>query len=132
MTWRMYPALAGGLLAGAAAVALLTVTVDGPGRLLLTLLAVALLVEGVRGLRPTLTAGDDGITVARLFTREHHPWAAVDGVGAMRPPGSGKRLRRSANALEIDLGERLLVVSGYRLGANVDDVVAALTSSFAS
>jgi hypothetical protein len=128
----MRPALAGGLLAGAAAVALLTITVDGPGRLLLTLLAVALVVEGVRGLRPTLTAGEDGLTVARLFSTEHHPWHEVDSVGTMRPPGSGRRLRRSANTLEIDLGDRLLVVSGYRLGANVDDVVAALRSSFPS
>jgi hypothetical protein len=128
MTWRMRPALVAALFAGAVVAAALALTLDGPGRLLVGGLAFAALAEAVRGLRPTLTADADGVSVATLAGHEWNDWRAVVHVGTMAPPSSGRRLRRSANALEIDLGERLLVVGGYRLGANVTDVAASLES----
>jgi hypothetical protein len=126
MTWRMRPALVAALFAGAVVAAALALSLDGPGRLLLGCAGVAAVVEALRGLRPTLTAGADGIVLTTLRGPVRHPWRDVARVGTMAPPSSGRRLRRSANALEIDLGERLLVVGGYRLGANVTDVAAAL------
>ena len=125
-TYRMRPALVAVLFAGAFAAASIAITLDTPGRLLFGCLAVVALAEAVRGLRPALTADADGITVATLTGHRHHPWSDVESVAPMAPPSSGRRLRRTGNALEIDLGDRLVVVPGYRLGATVDDVVAAL------
>jgi hypothetical protein len=59
--------------------------------------------------------------------RERHPWSAVTDVAPLAPPAAAARLRRRANALEVDLGDRLLVVPAYRLGAPIPDVVAALS-----
>jgi len=125
-TYRMRPALVAALLAGAVVAAALAATQDTPGRLLLGALALVTTAEGVRGLRPALTADDDGITVATLTGRAHHPWSHVVAVAPLAPPSSGRRLRRSTNALEVDLGERLLVVPGYRLGTGIDEVVSTL------
>lgn len=99
-----------------------------PGRFLSLVLAAATGGEVLRGalLRPTLAADAHGIEVATGLRRERFPWPAVTNVAPMSPPSGGGRLRRRAAALEIDLGDRLIVVPGYRLGAPVDDVVAAV------
>jgi hypothetical protein len=113
---------------GAVAALALAILTDGPGRFLLGVAAACAAGEALRSglLRPTLAADADGFEVAHGLTRERHPWTAVTSVGTLQPPGGGGRLRRRANAVEIDLGERLLVVPAYRLGVPVTDVVTAL------
>lgn len=130
MTYAVRPALVALLAAGAVAALAAAVFLDGPGRFLLAVAAAGAAFEAVRSalLRPTLSADAEGVEVASGLTRERHPWSAVAAVAPLRPPGSGGRLRRRANAVEIDLGERLLVVPGYRLGAPVPDVLSALDS----
>lgn len=116
------------LLALLAAVALgtgtLAVAQTGPGRFFAAVVAVGTAVEAVRGLVPTLVADADGLTVTHGLRRVHLAWADVHRIGSLE----GQAVRRRANALEIDLGERLLVVPRYRLGAPVPDVVSALSS----
>jgi hypothetical protein len=130
VTYAVRPALIGVLALGALAAVAFALLVDGPGRFLLAVAAAGAAFEAVRSalLRPTLAADADGVEVATGLTRERHPWAAVAAVAPLRPPGSGGRLRRRANAVEIDLGERLLVVPAYRLGTPVPDVLTALDS----
>ena len=128
VTYAVRPALIVLLAAGALAAVAFALLVDGPGRFLLAVAAFGAGFEAVRSalLRPTLAADADGVEVASGLTRERHPWSAVAAVAPLRPPVSGGRLRRRANAVEIDLGERLLVVPAYRLGAPVPDVLTAL------
>lgn len=116
-------------LAVACAVAVVAaLDAEAPGRFLFWVLAAATGTEAVRSLllRPTVAADEHGVTVVSGLRRERHPWGTVVSVGTLAPPSGGGRMRRRAAALEIDLGERLLVVPGYRLGAPVDEVVAAL------
>lgn len=108
-----------------------------PGRFLLLVIAAAAGVETLRGLllRPTLRADADGIEVVTGLRRERIPWHLVHDVTTLDPPVDGKALRRRANALEIDLGERLVVVPAYRLGAPAADValsIRALSSTTSS
>jgi hypothetical protein len=104
----------------------LAVATAFPGRALFLVVAVGALVEATRGLVPTLVAGDEGFEVTVGLRREQHGWDEVERIGALDPPSAGARPRRRANALELDLGDRLLVLPGYRLGAPVADVVIAL------
>jgi hypothetical protein len=128
VTYAVRPALVGALALGAVAALAAAFLVDGPGRFLLAVAASGAAFEAVRSvlLRPTLVADAHGVEVASGLTRERHPWSAVAGVAPLRPPAGGGRLRRRANAVEIDLGERLLVVPAYRLGAPVPEVLSAL------
>jgi hypothetical protein len=98
------------------------------GRLLYGVLAAGAAAEAARSGRPTLVADRAGFTLLHGWRLLRHPWADVAAVGTLRPPASGRRARRSSNALEIDLGERLLVVAGYRLGAPAAEVAAALAA----
>jgi len=106
---------------GAATVALLAAAtrVELPGRLLVVVVAFAAGVETLRALvlRPTVVAGERGLDVAVGLRRVRVGWDEIERIGTLQPPSGGGGPRRRANALEIDLGERLLVVSGYRLGA---------------
>lgn len=114
------------LFLGAGATGALAMLSAPPGRVFYLVLAAGALVEGLRGLAPTLVARTDGFDVVLGLRRERHGWDEVDRIGALDPPSAGARPRRRANALEIDLGERLLVLPAYRLGAPVPDVVTAL------
>ena len=119
-TYAVRPPVAG-FLAGVAAVAwVLTIGAELPGRFLYGVLAVAATAEAVRAvaLRPTLRADADGFDVVVGLRRERHAWTDVEDVAALRPPSGGGHLRRRANALEIDLGDRLVVVPAYRLGCS--------------
>jgi hypothetical protein len=120
--------LAGTFAAGSVAAFAVAATTDKTGRVLFVVLGVAAAVEALRAvlLRPTIRADANGIEVVTGVRRERHPWTAVAAVGTLDPPADGARLRRRANAVEVDLGERLLVVPGYRLGAAVADVAATL------
>ena len=117
--------LCGGSLAAFAAAPL----VDQPGRLLVLVLGAVAGAEGVRSAlqRPVLRADDREVEVVTGLTRQRFPWERVTALGTLAPPASGGRLRRRANALEIDLGDELVVVPGYRLGAPVPEVVSALS-----
>lgn len=131
-TFATSPWLVAGLAAAAALLGRSSATATGGAeRFLLAVPAVVLAAEALRSalLRPTLAADEDGIEVVTGWSRKRYPWSSVVSVGAMGPPSSGGRLRRRANALEIDLGERLLVVPGYRLGKPVAQVAAGITMS---
>jgi len=121
------------LVAALAAVSLVALTAaaradDGPSRLLFLVLGAATGAEALRGglLRPTIAADAEGLDVVSGLRRIRVPWGSVRTIGAMGEPSTGARLRRRAEALEIDLGERLLLVPRYRLGAPVADVVSRL------
>ena len=128
LTYAVPPRLTAGL--GVAAVALLAVAtrVELPGRLLFLVAAAAAGAETVRALvlRPTLFADEHGIDVAVGLRRVRAGWDEVERVTTLGPPSGGGGPRRRANALEIDLGDRLLVVSGYRLGVPATTAAAAL------
>jgi hypothetical protein len=127
VTYGVRRGLVLGLGGAAFAISVVAALTPGPGQLLLVVIAVGCWFEAIRGLRPTLVADADGVLVVVGLRTERHPWSAVEAVGSLRPPAAGARPRRRANALELDLGDRLLVLPGYRLGAPVDEVVAALS-----
>jgi len=94
-----------------------------------------------------VAAGHDGLHwIRRVFSdlevwalgvphglrREHLAWHDVTSIGTLDPPRSGRRLRRRANALEIDLDDRLVVVAGYRLGVPVEVAAGRLRSTWRS
>lgn len=100
-----------------------------PGRFLFVVVAVGAAVEAVRAvvLRPTLRAHENGIEVVAGVRRERHPWSAVENVTTLDGGRAMSRGRKGV-ALEIDLGERLLLISPYRLGAPATDVAEAIRS----
>jgi hypothetical protein len=112
-----------GLLAGTAIAVLSAFLVDMPGRLLLIVLAAALLAESGRALliRPVLTADPTGLTLRAAGRTRHHPWSAVVSVRAR----TTRRLV-SVATLEIDLGDDLIVIPAYRLGNDPTDVAGVL------
>lgn len=130
MTYAVPRRVIAALAAVALAAAVATTILDGPGRILFAILALGAGGEALRSLalNPTIAADADGITVAHGLRREHHPWPDVANVTTLAPPGSGRTTRRRASAVEIDLGDRLLHVAGYRLDAPVAEVAAALGS----
>lgn len=128
MTYRVRPWLVALLAAAALGGTALVATTDGPGRLLFAVAAAGAACEAVRGALPTVVADGDAVEVLVGLRRERHPWSAVAAIGQLAPPAAGARPRRRANALELDLGDRLLVVPAYRLGAPVGDVVTALSA----
>jgi hypothetical protein len=113
-----------GLAAGAGALAGLESSL--PGRFLLLVLALGAGVEGLRLLlqRPTLRVSEAGLEVLVGWRRERIPWAVLEQVSRQ------DRRRRGAAArwLELDLGDRLVTVSAYRLGVPVSEVVAAIAA----
>ena len=131
LRYAVPPWLVAALALACAAALAAGVSTGGPGRFLFWVLAAATGGEALRSalLRPTLAVHPDGLELVTGLRRERHPWVAVVRVAPLTPPGDGGRLRRRAAALEIDLGERLVVVPGYRLGAPVDDVVASISDA---
>lgn len=116
------------LVAVTAAGCVAAATTPFPGRFLFLVVAVAGGAESVRSLllRPTLRADEHGLEVVSGFRRERHPWSAVANVTPLGEPGGGGHLRRRANALEIDLGDRLLLVPAYRLGTSAEEATRGL------
>ena len=128
MTWAVHPALVTTLAVTSLLGFATAPRIDGPGRFLGYALALALGIEALRSAlqRPVVRADADGVEVVVGLTRRRYAWSEVEAVTTLQPPSSGGRLRRSANALEIDLGDRLVVVPAYRLGAPVTEVIDAL------
>ena len=90
------------------------------GRLLLWLAGASALAVAARDalVRPTVVTDDEGLTVVRTWRPERLAWSEVDAIRAYEH----RRLR----ALEIDAGERLLLIPSRRLGAELAEVVEAL------
>ena len=90
------------------------------GRILLWLAAAFAGAVALRDalVRPTLATDDTGVTVVRTWRREHLAWAEIDAVAPY--------VHRRQAALELDAGERLVVIPARRLGAALTDVVDAL------
>lgn len=127
LTYRVRPWLVAALAAAALGATWLVLTTAGPGRLLFAVVAVGAGFEAGRGLVPTLVADAEGADVVVGLSRHRYAWRDVESIGQLQPPEAGSRPRRRANALELDLGDRLVVVAAYRLGAPVQDVVSALS-----
>jgi hypothetical protein len=124
----MHPVVVASIAAVAVGLATVAVLEGGPGRLLFGVAAVVTAAEALRGalLRPTIDIGEEGVRVAHgLNRRELLTWSDLDAAAMQR------RSRRGATAkwLELDTGERLLTVPGYRLGAPVREVLAAIDSA---
>jgi hypothetical protein len=112
-----------GLAAGALAAGLAVIFVDRPGRILLVVVAAGLLVESVRlaVLRPVLSVDAEGVQVRALARPQSYRWTEVGPV----IPRTSRRLV-TTKTLDLDLGETLVVIPGYRLGADPADVAAAI------
>jgi hypothetical protein len=98
-------------------------TLDRPGRLLLSALALILVSEGLLLLllRPVVRADAAGVTARVGLRRITVPWSAV-GVVQARPA----RRIIAGDTLELDLDERLVVVPAYRLGTSPADAAARI------
>jgi len=100
-----------GWLQVAVGVTLLCVTAaaDPTGRVLMVPAAALLVALGVRDLvlRPTLSAGREGLTVVDGLHRRVVTWAAVERVRVVTD--------RRAPLLELDLGDAVVVLSRRRL-----------------
>jgi hypothetical protein len=96
--------------------------VDPLGAVLLVPAGCAALGLGLRDLllSPVLTADAAGITVVEGMRRTRAAWPQVTRVRTVRD--------RRTPLLEIDLDDRVVVLSGRRLGAPVEDVLAALAA----
>ena len=121
--WKPDPGWVGLQLVAALALLALVPLVDPVGALLLVPGGLAALGFGLRDLllSPTLTADAAGLTVVEGVRRTRATWSEV------------ARLRvvtdRRTDLLELDLGDRLVVLSRRRLGAPVDDVLTALQAA---
>jgi hypothetical protein len=120
------PRLVAGLAAGAAAAGVAMIFVDAPGRILLLVLGGVLLVEAVRlaVARPVLVVDSSGIKVRRGGRPHEYPWPAVGRVA----PHTSRRLV-TTRTLELDVGDTLLVIPSYRLGADPAEVAAAIEAT---
>jgi Bacterial PH domain len=114
-------ALAG---AGAVAAAMVAVTLDPAGRLLLGLAAVCLAALAVADLvlRPRLRADADGIELRRLDGRRRLPWSAVREVRV----DVHNRYGLASRTLELDTDDDLVLLGRRSLGADPRDVAEAL------
>jgi hypothetical protein len=101
---------------------------DTPGRLLLVIVALVLLAEAIRlaAVRPVLRADHGGLVLRSGWRERRWQWAQLAAVRAARTT----RLVRLAT-LEIDLGEELVVIAGYRLGSDPAAIAAALENMWA-
>lgn len=109
-----------GLLLLAGALAAVAATSDPAGQLLAGPAALVALALAVRDLvlRPVLQAGPDGLTVVQGVRRHTARWADVHRLRVVTD--------RRAPLLEVDLEERVLVLSRGRLGRSPYEVLAEL------
>jgi hypothetical protein len=101
-------------------------TLDTPGRLLLSALAFVSLLEGMWLLlaRPVLSADGERVRVRTAVRVVAVPWSAVGAVQA-RPA----RRVIAGDTLELELGDQLVVIPAYRLGATAAEAAAAVEAA---
>ncbi len=99
---------------------------DPQGRLLAGCAAAVLLIISLADLLfwPRLSASADGVVVKAPAARAHLPWSQIDVIRV----DERSRLGLSSRTLEIDAGERLIVLSKRSLGADPRDVQALVTA----
>ncbi len=112
--------LAGGLLALAAVLAVVTALSDPAGRLLTAPAAVGAVLLAALELRggPVLRADTEHVEVRQGWRRVRTSWATVEGMRVVKD--------RRTELLEIDLGDTTLLLSRTRLGRLPDEVLAEL------
>lgn len=129
-SWRVNPALAVAKVAGAAALAALGLLLGraDPVQWGLALLGCAVLLGWAARdvLAPVRLAADTaGVTVVTGFAgRRRVPWAAVERVRVDRR----QRLGLTSALLEIDTGDTVHLFGAQDLGAEPDEVAAALAA----
>ena len=118
--WKPAPAWTAAQLAAGVVLLLLALVVDPLGRVLLVPTGLAALGLGLRDLllSPVLAADADGLTLVEGLRRTRVGWADVARLRTLRD--------RRTPLLEVDLDDRVVVLSQRRLGAPVDEVLAAL------
>jgi hypothetical protein len=123
-SFAMSPRLVAAFAIAAGVTAFFAIRADRAGRLLLGLAAVVLAVEAARGAlaRPVLVVDAGGLTVHTGLRRRSYRW---DDIAAVRVDATNRRLAVS-KSLEIDVGETLIALPAYRLGAPLETVAAAL------
>jgi len=96
---------------------------DRPGKVLLAVAALTLVLAGLFGTiaRPRLAADADGITVRDLVGRKHWPWAHVN----VRLRHT-RRFGRDVATVEVDADPDLVVLTRLDLGADPVDVIDAI------
>lgn len=129
LTYAVRPWLAGLLGAATVTAGVVAARTPFPGRFLFLVVTAAAGAETLRAVlfRPTLRANSHGIEVVVGLHRERHPWRNIDAVTTIQTPSSATTtMRRRADALEIDVGERLVVVPAYRLGTSAAEAAESL------
>ena len=129
MQWSPRPGETVALVSVAVGLGLALVVLDAPGRLLVGLGALLLLLLGLRDvvIRPRLRAGDDGVQVRTWGGPRHLPWGGLR--VAVR---DHRRLGMRSRTLELDTSagphdDGVLVVLGRRdLGTDPAEVARAL------
>jgi hypothetical protein len=129
MQWSPRGGETAALAAVAAGLGLSLVVLDAPGRVLVGIAVVVLLIVIAHDLwaRPRLTAGPDGVDVRSWTGRRHLPWPAL-GIRVR----STRRYGVPSRSLELDTAtgpadDGVLVVLGRRdLGADPEEVARAL------
>jgi hypothetical protein len=128
--WSPAPGLVGCAWIGAVAavawfVAGWVAATDPVGLLMAGVAAVGLITVAVFGTRarPRLRVDADGLTVGGVFGSRHHPWPFVQDVRVLQV----RRLGRRTSMLEVDTvsatgDERLLVFGRFDLAADPEDV----------
>ena len=108
------------LLLGASALAGIAVTADAGGRLLVVPVVLALVAAALRELLagPALRADTSGLDVVVGAHRQQVRWHEVAGMQVVRD--------RRATLLELDLGDRVVVLGPLRLGRSPGSVLADL------
>lgn len=100
---------------GAALLLALAVGLDWPGRILASAGALLLGAEALHDslVRPTLTADGAGLVVRRMSGARVFEWRDIDAVRAHE-----SRRVFVLQSLEIDIGDHLIAVPGFRLGSD--------------
>lgn len=110
-------------LLAAGAVAWVILAEDVPGRVLVGVAAIALVLLGLFGTvaRPRLAADAGGVTVRGLTGRRHWSWGEVN-VRLVHT----RRLGRQQATVELDADPDLVVLGWFDLGTDPVDVVDAI------
>jgi hypothetical protein len=118
--WKPARGWGWGQLAGAGILLAVLPGVDRLSWVILLPVAVGAAASGLRDLllSPVLTADADGLLVVDGVRRVRAGWSEVEELRTVRD--------RRTPLLELDLGDRVVVLTGRRLGAPVDEVLDAL------